>query len=184
MMFRTHVMNTYGSKKGFLFYMRDALAYRVGKLRKYTRWETPPQRLVFVCQGNICRSALAEWVFKNHSDVDAISFGLNTHTGKGANPRLLKAANERKNMDLSSHITTSVEDYVPRTGDAFVCMEVDHITEIKGLGYSQPCLLLGYFGENKTYRINDPYSANDTFMAKTVDDIAYHTVELAKSLKG
>ncbi len=182
-MFREYIMDRFGSKKGLLRYLRDGLAFRLGNFRQYAQWETPPERLVFVCQGNICRSALAEWVFKSHSDIEAISLGLNTHTGKKANPRLLKIAFERKNIDLSSHKTTSVEDYVPKPGDAFVCMEASHIKKIESLGYGRPFLLLGLFGKKKTFRINDPYSANDTFMAKTVDDIVYHTVELAESLK-
>jgi len=182
-MLREYVMNRFGSKKGFLRYCLDEIYCRSGLYREYTRYQRPPERLVFVCQGNICRSALAEWVFKNHSDIEAISLGLKTNTGKGANPRLLKIAYETKNIDLSSHKTTSVEDYEARPGDAFVCMEAQHIKEIKSLGFSGPFLLLGSFGEKKTYRINDPYSANDTFMVKTVDDIVYHTVELAKSLE-
>lgn len=183
-MFREYIMNTFGSKKGLLWYIRDTISCQVGLFRDYSQLETPPERLVFVCQGNICRSALAESVFKSHSDIDAISLGLNTHTGKGANPRLLKVVYETKNIDLSSHKTTSVEDYVPSAGDVFVCMEAGHIKAMESLGYSGPFLLLGTFGGKKTFRINDPYSANDTFMGKTIDDIVYHTVELAKSLKG
>jgi protein-tyrosine-phosphatase len=182
-MFREYIMNKFGSKKGLLRYLRDEVSCRIGLFRRYTRCETPPERLIFVCQGNICRSALAEWVFKSHSDIEAISVGLNTHTGKGANPRLLKIAHETKNIDLSSHTTTSVEDYVPKAGDVFVCMEASHIKTMESLGYNGPFLLLGSFGKKKTFRINDPYSANDTFMAKTIDAIVYHTVELAKSLK-
>lgn len=182
-MFREYIMNNFGSKKGLLRYCVDEMYCRIGLYSDYTRYKNPPERLVFVCQGNICRSALAEWVFKSHSDIEAISLGLNTNTGKGANPRLLKIANESKNIDLSSHKTTSVEDYVPRSGDVFVCMEASHIKAIKNLGYNGPFLLLGSFGKKKTFRINDPYSANDTFMSKTIDDIVYHTVELAKSLK-
>lgn len=183
-MFREYIMNTFGSKKGLLRYVRDAVHFRFGFFRLYTRLGKPPERLVFVCQGNICRSALAEKVFKSHSDIPAISLGLNTHTGKGANPRLLKIAHETKDIDLTSHKTMSVEDYVPSAGDVFVCMEAGHIKGIESLGYNGPFLLLGSFGKKKTFRINDPYSANDTFMEKTIDDIVYHTVELAKSLKG
>lgn len=183
-MFREYIMNTFGSKRGLLRYVRDTVHFRFGFFRLYTRLEKPPERLVFVCRGNICRSALAERVFKSHSDIPVISLGLNTHTGKGANQRLLKTAYETKNIDLSSHKTTSAEDYVPSSGDVFVCMEAGHIKEVESLGYSGPFLLLGSFGRKKTIRINDPYSANDNFMEKTIDDIVYHTAELAKSLKG
>lgn len=95
-MVRETIMNRFGSKKAMLRYFIDELYYRVGLYRGYTWFESPPERLVFVCQGNICRSALAEWVFRNHSDIEAISLGLNTNTGKSANPRLLKIAYETK----------------------------------------------------------------------------------------
>lgn len=182
-MLREFIQNNYGSRKGLLYYQLDALLHYLG-LHSH---RLPPsheiKRLVFVCQGNICRSALAEWVFKSHSDIEAISLGLNTSTGKGANPQLLKIAYETKNIDLSSHKTTSIEDYEPKAGDVFVCMQASHIKAIKSLGYDGPFLLLGSFGKKKTFRINDPYSTNDTFMGKTIGDIVYHTVELAKSLK-
>lgn len=178
-----YVMNKFGSKKGFLSYLRDATSCRIGLFRHYTRLEASPKRLVFVCHGNICRSALAEWVFRSHSDIETASLGLHTHTGKGAHPRLLKMAYDTTNIDLTAHKTTSIEDYVPMAGDIFVCMEANHIKEIKRLGYNGPFLLLGFCGKKKTCRINDPYSANDTFMGKTIDDIVYHTVALAKSLK-
>jgi protein-tyrosine-phosphatase len=183
MMFREYIMNRFGSNRGLLRYCIDEIYCRIGLYRDYTRWEHPPERLVFVCQGNICRSALAETVFKSHSDLKAISLGLNTDTGKGANPRVIKFARNTRNIDLLSHKTTSVEDYVANPGDVFVCMEARHIKAIENLGYKGPFLLLGTFGAKKTFRLNDPYSANDTFMVKTIDDIVYHTVELAKSLE-
>lgn len=183
MMVRAYIMNRFGSKRGLLRYCIDGIYCRIGLYRDYTRWQSTPERLVFVCQGNICRSALAEWVFRSHSDIRAISLGLNTDTGKGANPRLLKLAHETKGIDLSSHRTTSVEDYEAGPGDVFVCMEARHIRAMESLGYKGPFLLLGTFGTRKTFRISDPYSANDTFMVKTIDDIVYHTVELTKSLE-
>lgn len=182
-MFREFIMDRFGSKRGLLRYCIDGLYCRIGVYRNYTRWENRPDRLVFVCQGNICRSALAERVFRSHSDISAISLGLNTDTGKGANPRLSAFARETRKIDLSSHRTTSIEDYVASPGDVFVCMEARHIRAIENLGYKGPFLLLGAFGAKKTFRIHDPYSANDTFMVKTIDDIVYHTVELAKSLE-
>jgi protein-tyrosine phosphatase len=183
MMIRDYIMDKFGSKKGLLRYYLDGFLYRNGLFRQYIQTETSPKRVVFVCQGNICRSALAEHVFKCYSRVEAISLGLNTHTGKAANHRLLTLAYEKNNIDLSAHITTSIEDYTPRAGDTFVCMEVSHIEKLKKLGYGGSFLLLGMFGNKKTYRINDPYSANDQYMGKAIDDIIYHTIELAKSLK-
>lgn len=183
-MLRELIQNTYGSRKGFLRYQLDALLQKIG----FYRLRLPPSqeinRVVFVCHGNICRSALAEMVFKKHSLIKVGSVGLDTTTGKPANPRLLKCATETAGIDLTAHRTTRLEDYEVQPGDLFVCMEIRQIRTLKKRGYTNSSVLLGAFGEKKLARINDPYSANDQYMKKAVGDIVYHTVELANSLKG
>ncbi|WP_168203141.1 arsenate-mycothiol transferase ArsC [Marinobacter fonticola] len=164
-----------------MHYQFDGLLQKLGLYRQ--RLPEDIGRVVFVCQGNICRSALAEAIFKQHCDVDAVSLGLDTTSGKPANPRLMKVAKEKANMDLSAHRTTSLQDYEHRPTDLFVCMEIRQIRQLRKLGYTNPCALLGAFGDNQMCRINDPYSANDYFMEKTVENIAYHATQLAKALK-
>lgn len=177
------IKNNYGSKKGFVRYHYDDLIYKLGMYKHSMPAVGDINRVIFVCQGNICRSALAEAVFRQKSAIMTGSIGLNTTTGKPANPRLMKIARARTGIDLSSHLTKSIDEFTEEPGDVFVCMEINQLKCIGEKKYDSPCLLLGAFGEITQPRINDPFSANDTFMEKTIDDIVYHTVELAKSLK-
>lgn len=182
-MLKDVIKNSYGSRKGFLYYYWDGLLILFGFYRHHIPSRDKIRRVVFVCQGNICRSALAEAVFRQNSSLEVASIGLSTTTGEPANKRLMETLKQKTHMDLSHHRTTSQNDYQSRPTDLFVCMELSQIRRIKKLGYSQPCVLLGAFGEKKMSRINDPFSANDSFMEKTLEDIIYHTTHLAQSLK-
>lgn len=182
-MLKDVIKDNYGSKRGFLYYQWDRLLILLGFYRHNLPLSKQIRRVVFVCQGNICRSALAETVFKQNSSIEATSLGLCTTTGEPANERLVDMLRKKKHIDLSDHRTTSQGDYQSRPTDVFVCMELGQIRELQKLGYYQPCLLLGAFGEKKMSRINDPYSANDRFMEKTIENIIYHTTHLSQSLK-
>lgn len=185
-MLKDFIKDNYGSRKGLVYYHCDALVSSLGFYRHNLPSADKIHRVVFVCQGNICRSALAEAVFKQNSNVEAASLGLDTTTGKPANERLMEILKKNKDIaiDLSDHRTTSLCDFQERPTDLLVCMELGHIRQLQKLGYHQPCVLLGAFGEKKMSRINDPYSANDQFMEKTIDKIIYHATYLAQSLKG
>lgn len=182
-MLREFIQNKYGSRKGLLFYQLDGWLRRLGLYRHSLPETMEISRVVFVCQGNICRSALAEAVFRRHSSIEATSLGLDTVTGKPANPRLMKVAKEKAGIDLTDHRTTSVADFECEATDLLVCMELKQIRQLRKLGYTNHCVLLSHFGDEQLSRINDPYSANDRFMEKTVEDIVYFSKQLAASLK-
>lgn len=182
-MLKDFIKDNYGSRKGLLHYQWDGFLNLVGLYRHRVPPSDRIQRVVFVCQGNICRSALAEAVFRQSSELEATSLGLATTTGKPANDRLMDIASKKAGIDLSQHRTTSLKDFQARSTDLFVCMELNQIRQLRRLGYANSCVLLGAFGDNKLSRINDPYSANDHFMQKTVNDIVYHATHLARSLK-
>ena len=183
-MLKNFIKDNYGSRKGLLYYQWDGLISWLGFYQYKLPDDEAIERVVFVCQGNICRSALAEAVFRRYSSLETASLGLNTSTGKPANERMIKAAKIKANIDLKRHRTTCLHDFHHRGSDLFVCMELHHINILRKLGYENPCVLLGAFGDTKLPRINDPYSANDRFMEKTVDDIIYHATYLAKNFSG
>lgn len=183
-MIRDFIKDNYGSRKGLLYYQWDGFLNRVGVYQHKIPAEPKVERVVFVCQGNICRSALAEAVFRQNSSLDAASLGLDTTSGKPADKRMIEIAKDKANIDLTDHRTTSLKDYEAKTGDLMVCMELRQIKQLRRLGFEHPCVLLGAFGKTKLPRINDPYCANERFMRKTVDDIVYHAICLADSLQG
>jgi protein-tyrosine phosphatase len=87
------------------------------------------QRLVFVCHGNICRSAYADVVARNLG-LNTASFGLSTASGKPAHPPIIAAAHEI-GVDLQQHRSTRVEDFVPLAGDLLLVMEVRQIARLR-----------------------------------------------------
>jgi protein-tyrosine phosphatase len=120
------------------------------------------QRLVFVCHGNICRSAYAD-VLTRDLGFPAASFGLSTTSGLPAHPPVAGAALER-GVDLAQHLTTTVDDYVPRSGDLLLAMEARQISRLRrdprftGL---QVDLLGRYAG---TPHLHDPYRLNEDYV--------------------
>ena len=88
------------------------------------------RRLVFVCHGNICRSAYAE-ALARRAGLNTASFGLSAGSGNPAHPPLAKVALAR-GVDLSPHASTAVADYAPAEGDYLLAMESRHLRRIAG----------------------------------------------------
>lgn len=122
------------------------------------------QRLVFVCHGNICRSAFADVVAKQ-AGINTASFGLSTSSGKPPYPGTLRSAAEM-GYALDSHRTTKKEDYVPLEGDLLLAMETRHLRQIaKDARLNELSrTLLGLFGKPTTPHLHDPYELNSGYM--------------------
>ena len=89
------------------------------------------RRLVFVCHGNICRSAYA-WGVARDLGLNAASFGLSTSTGKPAHEPARQAA-IALGHPIEDHVTVRVQDFVPQPGDYLLGMEHRHLRELAGL---------------------------------------------------
>jgi protein-tyrosine phosphatase len=174
----------YGSRRGFLRHLRyrwvESLASGqfVGPKTKIRA-----ERLIFVCQGNICRSALAQAVAERQGQ-QSLSFGLDTVDGKPADPRLLRVAHEI-GYNLCTHGTTPIGRYVPEPGDLVLLMQPDHLpgllTAVPGL--SAPVGLLGSWATPKRPYIHDPFAANDAYMERCARIVEAAVINLAGSLK-
>src|SRR5260221_4913008 len=92
-----------------------------GAAPRYIDW-SKTNRLVFVCRGNICRSAFAEIVGREHQ-LPSASFGLSTTTGLPANSQAIKMAMGLR-VDMSKHVATDVSDFIAAPGDLLMAMEV------------------------------------------------------------
>ena len=129
---------------------RQRLTIALGYARKWTgllnRYSLPRDlagvdRFVFVCKGNICRSAYAHAVAAEHG-VEAASFGLEASSGRHADERA-SAVSGRLGLDLSAHRTTSVGDARLRAGDLLLCMEFWHARRCSALFPGHAVALLG-----------------------------------------
>ena len=112
----------YGSRRGFIRTYWHRLLYFLGRYRSYRKvdWQSI-ERLVFVCKGNICRSAYAEAVARSLG-VDAISCGLDTVEDAPANKDAILTA-KSLGFDLQEHKTTPIMYLVLRKTDLLVAME-------------------------------------------------------------
>lgn len=158
-----YIKNQYGSKRGLLRALNFSLKTTLGFYGHYQNIAiTKSTRFVFICSGNICRSALADWVAR-HLGANSISFGLHTRGGDKADERAIQFA-QSIGIDMSAHVTQSISDYQPLAGDIFVCMEPAHARELEVLfGNRVPITLAGLWLPRKKAYLHDPYNSNSYF---------------------
>ena len=156
--------------------------YLAGSYRKYRQldWGSV-ERLVFVCKGNICRSAYAEAVARSLG-VDSISCGVETQNGLPANEGAIRAA-AAKGVDLRKHRTTPIQSLAFRAGDLFVAMEpsqVEYLSQEFGGGYEYS--LLGLWGRPVSPYIHDPYGASSVYFDYCFNYIEKSVHEIARKI--
>jgi protein-tyrosine phosphatase len=142
------------------------------------------RRLVFVCQGNICRSAFAD-VLARRMGAETASFGLSTSAGDTAHPPAAEAAAEL-GVDLSAHRTSRVQDYEPRDGDLLLAMEVRQLARIAAdprLSHL-PRSLLGLWARPRRPHLHDPYSLDQRYMLTCLRVIETAVIRLVADFSG
>lgn len=163
----------FGSKKGFLKLLRSYF-YAI-RNRRVVGWDfsdvSNSSRVIFVCKGNICRSALALEIFKQKlSDIDSDSFGLDTTTGVASDRRFSDACRTR-GYDLNSHRATDLADFKIRNDDLLVCMEPQHASELTKKFGEVKVILLG--GSHKCFfpYIHDPFCSRSDYLPVCIERI-------------
>lgn len=177
----TEVANYFGSKKGLLRFYAYELLRILGLYSKYRKVNfAQVKRLVFICQGNICRSPLGEAVAR-HYNIPATSFGLDTRGGDPADPRAINWA-KTNGYNLSEHKTRRIDQYVPIAGDLLIGMEPKHIREIKRRFGKQPIqiTLIGLWLDSPLAYLHDPYNTNNTYFNRCEYRVAKATDTLVK----
>jgi protein-tyrosine phosphatase len=154
----------FGTVRGAI---RLGLAYGEVAGRLAATRHPPPgdvRRLVFVCHGNICRSAFAEAAARR-AGYDAASFGLSTVSGMPAHPTVMSIAAEQR-MDLSGHRTTAAEDFALAEGDYLLGMEVRHMRRLAASEAlrDRPRGLLGSYARFPVPHLHDPYGLDHRYM--------------------
>lgn len=129
------------------------------------------RRLVFVCQGNICRSAFAD-IAARKAGLRAVSFGLSTTTGRAAHDPAIAAA-WAMGHDLSRHRAIDLADYAPEPGDVLLAMEVRQLHRLAADPRTAhlPRMLLGRWTRPMLPHLHDPYGLDDRYMAQCLSRI-------------
>jgi len=157
------IKQIYGSRKGLMHTWYHKVCYYLGLYRSYKdiNWQKV-NRLVFVCKGNICRSAYAEQLARA-TGQDSASFGINGIDGVEANEVAIIVA-QQLGHNLKPHRTTSFKSMRLEDSDLLIAMEPQQIIEVKmKTGNAYQYTLLGLWGDNKTPYIYDPYNCMEKY---------------------
>lgn len=139
------------------------------------------RRLVFVCHGNICRSAFAQAVAQREGFRTA-GFGLSTTTGQPAHPPVSAEA-ARRGLPLDDHRTTALGDFAFEPGDLLLVMEVRQLKRLR----ANPSLtrlprnLLGRFATPPVPHLHDPYMIDAAYLPTCLDRIERAVVNLCRA---
>ena len=173
--------DNYGSRRGALLTHWYRILFLFGKYHTYRQidWGSI-DRLVFVCKGNICRSAYAEAVAKSHN-IKAVSCGINTRDGVPANQNAIAVA-AAMGTDLQSHRTSRVQSLNIRQHDLFIAMEPWQLAYLKDEFKNNSCTLLGLWGKSVNPHIQDPYGASEAYFHRCFCGIENSIYAIAKKI--
>ncbi|MDO6784626.1 hypothetical protein Q4583_10925 [Neptunomonas phycophila] len=179
-----HSINArYGTYRGYIRLALARLSAKTGRIDPYLHFEPASiQRLVFVCLGNINRSAYAEAYTRHRSHFPTCSIGLSTTTGAPATDLAIQKAADRF-IDLTSHKATNMSDFEQQEGDLFLVMEIRHANILRErYGQDARILLLGSLPKRRYVHIHDPHTLSSDYYTSCFNRIEESTRALLSVL--
>jgi protein-tyrosine phosphatase len=162
----------FGGKRAILLRLLTPALLRLKGPRQF---ELPPvatpRRLVFICEGNICRSAYAACYARSRGH-EATSFGLRASDGSPAHGMVMSIA-ARRGIDMKRHRARRFRADEVRPDDLILVFEYFHALEVVGAGGAQcpPVRLLGSVLSPWSLHIHDPYGLSPAYMERCLADI-------------
>jgi protein-tyrosine phosphatase len=178
-------LNTnYGTLRGWVRQCLAQVAYVLGRYEGLTELPgMPGRRLVFVCLGNINRSAFAAEVARRQG-LPAVSIGLSTTTGACATPLAIAQAT-RQGYALEAHRATDMADYRFDTQDLLVAMEARHVERLMAQGVPrQSIVLLGAWSTPQRLHLHDPHTLSAAYFSTCFTLIESAVINMAASWPG
>ena len=160
---QTVIAGNHGTWRGLVRTTLAQFEFVTGRLAPFLQCSpTQVDRLVFVCLGNINRSAFADGVARSLG-VNTCSIGLSTTTGTPAFSKAVATAPEF-GIDLASHRATDLRDYQFRAGDLLLVMEVRHARRLVAAGLpAASIVLLGHWAAPHRVHLHDPHTLSDAY---------------------
>lgn len=176
----------FGTHRGLV---RLAIAnglWLLGPYRRYGRVDyRKVKRLVFVCQGNICRSPFGHHLAQGvMTDLPVCSMGLGTSSGLPADALAREVAQDF-GVDLSVHKTTALADFAIEPGDLYLVMEDRHLRLLEPLieGRDVQVALLGLWCRPPLALLYDPHRLTRSYFETCFHRIQQAVEALKRSLE-
>lgn len=148
-------------------------------------------KILFVCTGNICRSAMAHhYMQKKVNDLNIAeeyiieSAGTNAYTGESATDFAIQAM-KKYNADLSKHRSTYIEEVDVRQSDLIICMTVSHKKRVLSKYpnvENKVYTLKEYIGEKEYLDIDDPWGFGIDVYTSCAKEIVYCVDKLIEKI--
>lgn len=174
------IIRRFGTVRGLL---RAALAYAEwgsGRLLRFRLNDRlAVRRVVYVCLGNICRSAYGHQVARELG-LNVASLGLSTSTGSPP-PAEAVAAARRAGIAMDGHRALDLGDFEVRPGDLFLVMEVRQAHELRrrlGARDDVQICLLGMFCSPPMPHLHDPFTLSADYFDGCFARVRQATVRL------
>ncbi|WP_334013432.1 arsenate-mycothiol transferase ArsC [Alteromonas sp. S167] len=169
----------FGSKKGFCRFLLFGGLQFFGAFNKFKPKNIEKtKRLIFVCSGNICRSALGHLIAEKEK-FPSDSFGLHCRGNDPAFDKTVAYGLER-NLEVTEHRSKNIREYKPMAGDLLIVMEPKHLVELRELFPEVKLLLLGFLTDYNNVYIHDPYNTNNAFFYLCMEQISVATKRLVR----
>ncbi|HVB30198.1 MAG TPA: low molecular weight protein arginine phosphatase [Gemmatimonadaceae bacterium] len=135
-------------------------------------------RILFVCTGNTCRSALAEAIARKLTiergivDIDVASAGTSAWDGASASDGALLVGLER-GLDLNAHRSRQLDRDLVQSADLVLAMGPHHLERIEALGGAGKGHLLTAYASRGTQArpVNDPMGGELDVYRATADEL-------------
>lgn len=127
-------------------------------------------KIMFICTGNICRSAMAEWLLKKKlqdkeiEGIEACSAGVYAEDGDVSTWEAKSVMKDEYDIDMNNHRATNIRNSNIKEMDLVLCATTSHkiaildiYPELEGKVYT----MKEYVGYNREYHekinIKDPW---------------------------
>ncbi len=135
-------------------------------------------RVLFVCTGNTCRSAIAEAIAlreiaaRGMTNVHASSAGTSAWDGAAASDGAILVGIERK-LDLNAHRSRQLSSEIVDESDLILAMGPHHVERIEALGGAGKTHLFTDYAErsDEGRAIVDPFGGGLDIYRSTTDEL-------------